>query len=58
MLYASQIGVSPPNFAVVSNRPEALPESYRRYLERGFRTAWGFRGVPIRVKFRRRRRKS
>jgi GTP-binding protein len=58
LLYASQIGTRPPSFAVVANRPEAIPESYRRYLERGFRAAWAFRGVPLRLKFRRRRRSS
>ncbi len=58
LLYTSQVAVNPPTFAVVTNRPEAIPESYRRYLERGLRKAWGFQGVPIRLKFRRRRRKS
>jgi GTP-binding protein len=55
LLYASQIGIRPPTFAVVSNRPDAIPESYRRYIERGFREAWAFEGVPIRVKYRRKR---
>src|SRR5947209_20330527 len=32
LLYASQIGTAPPRFAIVSNRPEAIPESYTRYL--------------------------
>lgn len=55
LYYASQVGTHPPTFAIVSNRPEAVPEAYRRYLERGFRTAWGFRGSPIRLKLRRKR---
>ena len=55
LLYGSQIGVKPPTFALVANRPEAIPASYARYLEKGFRTAWGFVGVPIRIKFRRKR---
>ncbi len=55
LLYASQIGTKPPTFAVVSNRPNVVTESYRRYLTRGFRAAFGFEGTPIRLKFRRKR---
>jgi GTP-binding protein len=55
LLYGSQVGVNPPTFAIVANRPEAIPETYRRYLENGFRAAWEFRGVPLRIRFRRRR---
>jgi GTP-binding protein len=55
ILYGSQIGTAPPTFAVVSNAPEALPEAYQRFLINGFRDAWGFAGVPIRLKLRRRR---
>ena len=55
LYYASQVGTHPPTFAIVSNRPDAIPESYRRYLEKGFRNAWGFHGAPIRLKMRRRR---
>ena len=55
LLYASQVGTRPPTFAVVSNRPEAVPESYRRFLEHGFRDAWGFVGVPLRIRFRRKK---
>lgn len=55
LLYASQVGTGPPTFAIVANRPDVIPESYRRYLERGFRAVWAFRGAPIRLKFRRRR---
>ncbi|HEU4763554.1 MAG TPA: ribosome biogenesis GTPase Der, partial [Gemmatimonadales bacterium] len=51
LLYASQIGTEPPAFAIVSNRPEDVPESYTRYLLHGFREAWGFAGCPVRIKF-------
>jgi len=55
LLYASQVGTSPPVFAVVSNRPNMVAEHYRRYLQNGFRDAWGFKGTPLRLKFRRKR---
>src|SRR3989442_8914391 len=52
LLYASQIGTAPPRFAIVSNRPEAIPESYTRYLLNGFRAAWRFTGSPLSIKIR------
>jgi GTPase len=54
LLYASQIDTRPPTFAIVSNRPEEIPESYARWLQKNFRKAWGFQGVPMRIKFNRR----
>ena len=54
LLYASQIGVAPPTFAIVSNRPDDVPESYQRYLAHGFRAVWPFPGSPLRLKFTRR----
>ena len=54
LLYASQIGTAPPTFAIVTNRPDDVPESYQRYLTHGFRDAWAFTGSPLRLKFTRR----
>jgi GTP-binding protein len=54
LLYASQIGTAPPTLAIVSNRPDEVPESYQRYLVHGFREAWPFPGSPLRLKFTRR----
>jgi len=54
LLYASQIGTAPPTLAIVSNRPDEVPESYQRYLSHGFREAWPFTGSPLRLKFTRR----
>jgi len=55
VLYGSQIGTAPPTFALVCNHPDAIPEAYQRFLLNGFREAWGFSGVPIRLKLRRKR---
>jgi GTP-binding protein len=55
ILFGSQIGSTPPTFALVSNHPDAIPESYQRFLLHGFREAWGFSGVPLRIKLRKRR---
>ena len=54
LLYASQIATAPPTLAIVSNRPDEVPESYQRYLAHGFREVWPFTGSPLRLKFTRR----
>ncbi|HYH80379.1 MAG TPA: ribosome biogenesis GTPase Der [Longimicrobium sp.] len=54
LLYATQVAVAPPTFVVFSNHPDAIPEAYQRYLQNGFRDAWGFEGVPLRINLRRR----
>jgi GTPase len=51
LLYASQIAVAPPTFAIVSNRPHDVPDTYQRYLAHGFREAWPFAGSPLRLRF-------
>jgi GTP-binding protein len=56
LFYGTQIGTAPPRFAIVANHPEAIPESYTRYLVNGFREAWAFTGAPLNLKFRRKRR--
>jgi GTP-binding protein len=54
LLYATQVAVAPPTFVIFSNHPDAIPESYQRYLQNGFRDAWGFTGVPLRINLRHR----
>jgi GTP-binding protein len=58
LLYGSQVATEPPTIAVVTNRPDAIQESYRRYLENGFRAAWDLMGSPLRIRFRRKRGKG
>ena len=56
--YATQVAVEPPTIVAWSNLPEAVPETYLRYLHNGFRKAWGFVGAPIRIHLRRRGEES
>lgn len=58
LLYGAQVAVEPPTFAIVSSRPDTIPDSYRRFLVNGLRERFGFTGAPIRVRFTRRRRRS
>ncbi len=50
--YMTQPNARPPTFVVFSSRAEKLPESYRRYLVQGLRTAFDLPGVPIRLNLR------
>jgi GTPase len=54
LMYATQVEVEPPTFAVFGNHPELVEEHYLRYLQNGFREAWGFTGTPLRILLRRR----
>ncbi len=54
LLYATQVESAPPTIVIICNRPDAVPESYQRYLIRGFRKVWGFAGSPVRLKLNRR----
>jgi len=56
LFYGAQVETEPPTFAIVSTRPDTIPESYRRFVLNGLRKRFGFRGVPIRLRFTRRRR--
>jgi GTP-binding protein len=53
-LYGTQVAVAPPTFIRWVNDPEGVPESYERYLMKGFREAWGFQGSPLVIRLRRR----
>jgi GTP-binding protein len=55
ILYATQAGVAPPTFVLFSNEPKGFTRNYLRYLVNGFRKAWSFEGVPLKVRVRGRR---
>lgn len=50
--YMTQVKSRPPGFMISCSRPEALPESYTRYLINGLRQDFGLAGVPIRIFYR------
>ncbi len=55
LFYATQIGQRPPKIMVFSNRPEDIPENYRRYIENNLRECLGMRGVQMKVIYRKRK---
>lgn len=50
--YMTQVKARPPAFMISCTRPEALPESYVRYLTNGLRADFEMPGVPIRIHFK------
>jgi GTP-binding protein len=58
IMYAAQVGVSPPTFALFTNIATEFHFSYERFLVNQIRKEFGFSGTPIRLQVRRRERKS
>ena len=53
-LYGTQVSTGPPTFVLFGGRaPDA---GYRRFLENRLRRTFGFDGVPVRLRFRAKRR--
>ena len=50
--YISQAKTRPPTFAIFTQRPEGVPESYNRYLINALREEFDLPGVPIRLNLR------
>jgi GTP-binding protein len=51
LYYIAQVGTAPPAFAITTNRPEKVPEAYKRYLSNQLRDTFGLR-VPLQLFFR------
>jgi len=52
--FATQYETKPPKIALISNRPEFVHFSYRRYLANFFRSKFDFEGVPLDIVARKR----
>ena len=50
--YVTQAKTRPPGFVVSCSRPDAIPQSYVRYLVNSLRESFDMPGVPIRVALR------
>ena len=55
ILYAAQVGVAPPTFALFTNVATELHFSYERFLKNQLREKFGFSGTPIRLQVRKRK---
>ena len=54
--YITQARVRPPTFVIWANSPDAIPDSYKRYIENRFREHFKFGGAPLRINFRQKRK--
>jgi GTP-binding protein len=52
--YCTQTDIEPPTFVFFCNYPKLLQKTYLRYLENKIREHFGFTGVPLRIKVRKR----
>jgi GTP-binding protein len=58
LFFITQAETAPPRFIVMTNEPEHIHFSYQRYLMNQLRKAFGFDGVPLRISYRKRRRRG
>jgi GTP-binding protein len=58
LFYITQAEAGPPLFVVMASDPEKLHFSYRRYVQNQLREHFGFEGVPVRVRYKARRRRE
>lgn len=55
LYYATQSSVKPPTFLFFCNYPHLLQKSYIRYIENQMRNKYEFGGIPIRIRFKKRK---
>ncbi len=58
LYYITQVAVAPPTFVIITNEPKAVHFSYQRYVVNQIRKRFGFRGTPIRVRYRGKKKRS
>lgn len=52
LYYITQASIAPPTFVIMANQPDDVHFSYQRYVVNQIRERFGFRGTPIRVRYR------
>jgi len=52
VLYATQVKILPQVFVIFTNHPQGITDDYQRYLANVIREELGLKGIPIRLKFR------
>jgi GTP-binding protein len=58
LYYVTQAETSPPTFIAMTNAPDSIHFSYRRFVINQLRKHFGFAGVPVRVHYKARRRRG
>ncbi|MCZ6806631.1 MAG: ribosome biogenesis GTPase Der [Deltaproteobacteria bacterium] len=52
LYYITQVSAAPPTLVIMTNEPKGVHFSYQRYVVNQIRKRFGFRGTPIRVHYR------
>ena len=58
LYYVTQAETAPPTFVAITNAPDAIHFSYRRFVVNQLRKHFGFEGVPVRVFYKPKRQTS
>ncbi len=58
LYYVTQAEVGPPTFIAMTNAPDSIHFSYKRFVTNQLRKHFEFEGVPVRVHYKARRRKG
>jgi len=58
LYYVTQTSVAPPTFVAMTNAPDSIHFSYRRFVVNQLRKQFSFEGAPVRVHYKARRRRG
>lgn len=58
LYYITQASIAPPTFIIMANQPKDVHFSYQRYVTNQIRQRFGFRGTPLRVRYRGKKKKE
>ena len=58
LYYVTQAESSPPTFVAITNAPDSIHFSYRRFVVNQLRKHFGFEGVPIRIFYKAKRQRE
>lgn len=58
LYYITQASTRPPTFVIQASDPEAIHFSYQRYVANQIRDHFGFHGTPLRVIYRKKKRRG
>ncbi len=58
LYYVTQAEVAPPTFVAITNAPDSVHFSYRRFVVNRLREDFGFEGVPVRVHYKAKRKRE
>jgi len=56
LFYITQVGTAPPSFVIFCNISAGVTDQYLRFVQNQLQETFAFRGVPVRVKVRARKR--